>query len=58
MMINDKVIARGAMRYGIQQDPKIKKMIKMAGDQIVAQAYLAKGYLSKSKVDSSHRMIW
>ena len=42
MMINDKVIAKGAMRYGIQQDPKIKKMIKMAGDQIVAQAYLAK----------------
>ena len=42
MMINDKVIANGAKRYGIQKDPQVKKMIKMAGDQIVAQAYLAK----------------
>ena len=42
MMINDKVIANGANRYGIQKDPQIKRMIKAAGDQIIAQAYMSK----------------
>ena len=42
MMINDKVIAKGAKREGIPEEPRIQKMIKMAGDQIIAQAYLAK----------------
>ncbi len=42
MMINDKIISNGAKRYNIPEDPQIKKMIKMASDQIVAQAYLAK----------------
>ena len=42
MMINDKVIANGAKRSGIPDDPKIQKMIQMAKNQIVAQAYLAK----------------
>ena len=42
MMINDKVIANGAVRYGIPKDPQIKQMIKMAKNQIIAQAYLTK----------------
>ncbi len=42
MMINDQVITKGAKRYNIPEDPQIKKMIKMATDQIIAQAYLAK----------------
>ena len=42
MIINDKVIASGAKRSGIPKDPQIKKMIKAAEDQIIAQAYLAK----------------
>ena len=41
MMINDKVIANGAKKAGITEDPQIKKMIKMAENQIIAQAYLA-----------------
>ena len=41
MMINDKVIAKGAKKAGILKDPQIKKMIKVAQDQIVAQAYLS-----------------
>ena len=40
MMINDKVIANGAKKAGVPNDPQIKKMIKMAENQIVAQAYL------------------
>ena len=42
MMINDKVIANGAKRYGIPKDPQILKMIQAAKDQIIAQAYLSK----------------
>lgn len=41
MMINDKVIANGAKKMGISDNPQIKKMIKMAENQIIAQAYLA-----------------
>ena len=42
MMINEKVIANGAKRLKISNDPQIKKMVKMAENQIIAQAYLAK----------------
>ena len=42
MMINDKVILKGADRLGVLADPYIKKMIKAASDQIIARAYLAK----------------
>ena len=41
MMVNDKVIANGAKKAGISDDPQIKKMVKMAENQIIAQAYLA-----------------
>lgn len=42
MMINDKVITNGAKRHGVVNDPKIQKMIQMASDQIIAQAFLAR----------------
>ena len=40
MMINDKVIANGAKKAGIPDNPQIKKMIKLSENQIIAQAYL------------------
>ena len=41
-MINEKVIEKGAKRYGIPEDVQIKKMVKAAENQIIAQAFLAK----------------
>ncbi|MGN0919723.1 MAG: peptidylprolyl isomerase [Alphaproteobacteria bacterium] len=57
MMINDKVIENGAKRHGISNDPKIKKMIQMASDQIVAQAYLAKE-MEKALTESDIRAVY
>ena len=57
MMVNDKVIANGAKRHGITNDPKIKKMIKMAADQIVAQAYLARE-MEKALTDAEVRAVY
>ena len=42
MMINDKVIANAAKRNGISKDPVIQKMVAMAKNQIIAQAYLTR----------------
>ena len=42
MMVNEKVVANGAKRYGIPEDVQIKKMVKAAEEQIIAQAFLAK----------------
>ena len=42
MMVNEKVIENGAKLYGIPEDVQIKKMVKAAESQIIAQAFLAK----------------
>ena len=57
MMINDKVVANGAARYGIQKDPNIKNMIRMAEEQIIAQAYLAKE-MEKNLTEKDVRAVY
>ena len=57
MMINDKVIANGAKQAGIPKDPQIKKMIKMAENQIIAQAYLA-SKMEKALTEADIRAVY
>ena len=57
MMINDKMVTNGAKRYGIPDDPQVKKMIQIAKDQIISQAFLTKE-LEKSLTEKDIRAVY
>ena len=57
MMVNEKVIANGAKRYGIPNDPQVQKMIQAAKEQIISQAFLAKE-LEKSLTEEDIRAVY
>ncbi|MBR6231756.1 MAG: peptidylprolyl isomerase [Alphaproteobacteria bacterium] len=57
MMVNDKVVKNGAQRYGIPTDPQVQKMIQMAKDQIISQAFLTKE-LEKSLTEEDIRAVY
>ena len=41
LVINNKLVQLGAEEMGIPEHPEIKKMVRIATDQIITQAYLA-----------------
>ena len=41
-MINTRVLLKGAEKTAIQEEPEVKKALKMAKEQILSQAYLSK----------------
>lgn len=41
LVINNKLVEMGAAEMGIPEHPEIKKMVRIATDQIITQAYLA-----------------
>ena len=57
MMINDRLVNNGAKRYGIPNDPQVQKMILLARDQIISQAFLSKE-LEKSLTEEDVRAVY
>ena len=57
LVINDKVVELGAADMGIPEHPQIQKMVRLATNQIITQAYLAQ-LLDKAITQQDLREIY